>query len=316
MHKSSIFGFTLIAMLFLAATTAGMSMQVLADKDKDDEKYSESLYNEKSNSYEDFYDDKYGNSYDEYYDDDYGDSYGDYSKYPTKDKKFVCKYGPFEGFFVVDPKFCKIKPPPTPEGDAELQCEECIKYWLHTLQGAGTGFINDLAYFINSINYNFPSLANNPVAGCTPVGAGTPNPAATCLPIAASNQEGDLAQVYEICEQLELAIEWIAEQDNISLEAAFVIFRDGPHPSAEQPNGDPETGFVGYTQSPETAEGLLECYETRVLPLLDEEVQQPTPAHIQQPIEQESQMTDSVQQQSTQQKSTQLGIKQLLKSLR
>ena len=31
------------------------------------------------------------------YDDNYGDSY---SKYPIDDKKYECRIGPFEGFFV------------------------------------------------------------------------------------------------------------------------------------------------------------------------------------------------------------------------
>ena len=35
----------------------------------------------------------------------YGDSY--YSQYPTDDKKYECRTGPFEGFFVSSVKFCK-----------------------------------------------------------------------------------------------------------------------------------------------------------------------------------------------------------------
>ena len=37
--------------------------------------------------------------------DKYGDSY--YSKYPTDDKKYECRTGPFEGFFVCSVEFCK-----------------------------------------------------------------------------------------------------------------------------------------------------------------------------------------------------------------
>jgi hypothetical protein len=45
------------------------------------------------------------------------DSYEEmYSKYPTKDKKFVCEEGPFKGFFVVKPKFCDVELPPGPAG--------------------------------------------------------------------------------------------------------------------------------------------------------------------------------------------------------
>ena len=37
--------------------------------------------------------------------DKYGDSY--YSQYPTDDKKYECRTGPFEGFFVGSVEFCK-----------------------------------------------------------------------------------------------------------------------------------------------------------------------------------------------------------------
>ena len=32
-----------------------------------------------------------------------------YSKYPTDDKKYECRTGPFEGFFVSSVEFCKFK---------------------------------------------------------------------------------------------------------------------------------------------------------------------------------------------------------------
>ena len=38
--------------------------------------------------------------------DKYGDSY--YSQYPTDDKKYECRTGPFEGFFVSSVEFCKF----------------------------------------------------------------------------------------------------------------------------------------------------------------------------------------------------------------
>jgi hypothetical protein len=37
--------------------------------------------------------------------DNYGDNY--YSQYPTDDKKYECRTGPFEGFFVSSVEFCK-----------------------------------------------------------------------------------------------------------------------------------------------------------------------------------------------------------------
>jgi hypothetical protein len=39
--------------------------------------------------------------------DKYRDSY--YSQYPTDDKKYECRTGPFEGFFVSSVEFCKFK---------------------------------------------------------------------------------------------------------------------------------------------------------------------------------------------------------------
>ena len=37
--------------------------------------------------------------------DKYGNSY--YSQYPTDDKKYECRTGPIEGFFVSSVEFCK-----------------------------------------------------------------------------------------------------------------------------------------------------------------------------------------------------------------
>jgi integrin beta 3 len=41
-----------------------------------------------------------------YNDNYYGDS-NSYSQYPTDDKKYECRTGPFEGFFVASVEFCK-----------------------------------------------------------------------------------------------------------------------------------------------------------------------------------------------------------------
>ena len=43
-----------------------------------------------------------------YNDNYYGDS-SSYSTYPTDDKKYECRTGPFEGFFVGSVEFCKFK---------------------------------------------------------------------------------------------------------------------------------------------------------------------------------------------------------------
>ena len=44
----------------------------------------------------------------------YSDSYEDmktYSTYPTKDKKYVCQTGQFQGFYVESVEFCELKLP-------------------------------------------------------------------------------------------------------------------------------------------------------------------------------------------------------------
>ena len=69
------------------------------------------------------------------YQDDYGDT--NYSTYPTDDKPYECRTGPFEGFFVSSVEFCKhvkfdkddrkdnnrtgTQGPPGPEGPAGPQ---------------------------------------------------------------------------------------------------------------------------------------------------------------------------------------------------
>src|SRR5215207_3476923 len=37
----------------------------------------------------------------------YGDNSNSYSQYPTYDKNYECRTGPFEGFFVGSVEFCK-----------------------------------------------------------------------------------------------------------------------------------------------------------------------------------------------------------------
>jgi hypothetical protein len=46
-----------------------------------------------------------------YQNDYYGSSYSDssYSKYPTDDKPYECRTGPFKGFFTSSVEFCNVK---------------------------------------------------------------------------------------------------------------------------------------------------------------------------------------------------------------
>jgi hypothetical protein len=98
------------------------------DGDKDENKYRESSY--EPDPYSSSYNMGYGYDSNSYGYDTYGQqqqqqqqqqqpsydqprydyssqgSYGDYSEYKTKDKKYECRTGPFEGFFTSSVEFC------------------------------------------------------------------------------------------------------------------------------------------------------------------------------------------------------------------
>jgi hypothetical protein len=129
MNKSVIIGLFLMASL-LMGTSLNMNMfstAMASEKDRDDKRYHDDRddkyrqstygpdpysssynmgYSYDGNSYD-------GNSYDmasydqQSYDDSYDKrSYSDYSDYKTKDKKYECRTGPFEGFFTSSVEFC------------------------------------------------------------------------------------------------------------------------------------------------------------------------------------------------------------------
>jgi hypothetical protein len=114
----------------LMGTSLNMNMfstAMASEKDRDDKRYHDDRddkyrqstygpdpysssynmgYSYDGNSYD-------GNSYDmasydqQSYDDSYDKrSYSDYSDYKTKDKKYECRTGPFEGFFTSSVEFC------------------------------------------------------------------------------------------------------------------------------------------------------------------------------------------------------------------
>jgi hypothetical protein len=346
MHKS-IITFVLLSSLVMLLATPIVNMN--------------NVFNVKAQGYEDEY--SYDNSY---------------SSYSTEDKKYECRTGPFEGFFVSSVEFCKkvkfdkhdrkdnrdnntgpagpagpvgpvgpqgnpgntgaigpqgiqgpigpngtqgpqgiqgpigpngtqgpqgIQGPIGPNGtqgpqgpaglspinDTGLQCEECIKYWAHTLnQGQFRTFINDLADFINHINFEFDEgdpcedgTQTNPLTGVE------------CLPIAANNEEQDLAQVYEICLQFELAILFKAGDEGTSISEAFDDFAVDFIASVGPPT----------SQEARTAIGLMECFSERVIPILEQEQQEVIQEILSQNQVSEMQMTDSVQQLNQQQNS-------------
>src|SRR5688572_21515504 len=116
MHKSAIFGLFLMASL-LMGTSLNMNMFVSANA-QGMEQYGNDPY---GSSYESSYDAQpyyspqepsYGPhqpSYDQPRHDYRQSSYSDYSDYKTKDKKYECRTGPFEGFFVSSVEFCDPK---------------------------------------------------------------------------------------------------------------------------------------------------------------------------------------------------------------
>lgn len=290
MHKSSIFGLSLVAMLFLAATTTGMSMQVFAQGGG----YGDEYYSDDNRKYG--YEEDYGQSYGK---DPYGDkpSYGDdmYSKYPTKDKKFVCKEGPFKGFFVISLKFCDVELPEGPEGPqgppgprgppgppgepgevpAEIFCEECFKYWLHFLTSAQQvqTLINAFAEAINDVNF--------PNNGCE-----VATPPEGCLPIGSPNDLSTTAQLFDLCEQLDNAIAELIDTDTDASEALDEI-------------GDAVQEILNPAENApvsEIAEAIIDCLQESFIPVAFPPTTTPTPTPVSDEVSE-----PVVEQQSTQQ---------------
>ncbi len=119
MHKSAIFGLFLMASL-LVGTSVNMNMFSSANAQgigQYDNSYQSTYGNDPygGSSYDQSYGyDTYGPqqpSYDNKRSYDYKpqSSYSDYSDYKTKDKKYECRTGPFEGFFVSSVEFCDAK---------------------------------------------------------------------------------------------------------------------------------------------------------------------------------------------------------------
>ena len=145
MHRSAYkFGISLMASLIVLSTVTATipmgNMNIFQDalasgkhSDRYDnyKEYEKSYYsddNQYTSEYNYYYEpmkqqqSSYDNNYN--YDDkkiSYSDSYEDmkkYSTYPTKDKKYVCQTGQFQGFYVESVEFCKLK---IAQGPAGLQ---------------------------------------------------------------------------------------------------------------------------------------------------------------------------------------------------
>ena len=178
-------------------------------------------------------------------------------------------------------------PPGNATANAQLQCEECIKYWTHVLSSGDQfrDFIKDLTEAINSINFDYAPQASptdDPTAAfpgqstptCTDGGNNAnvqgDNPAATCLPQPPSSREDLLAQVFELCVQFELAIDWIIDSPqpptlpgSRTVSQAFELF------ATQFIN---QLGGAACTNTDcKTARGLLDCLRVAVIPLLTAE---------------------------------------------
>ena len=142
MHRSAYkFGISLMASLIvLSALAIPMSNMLFSDamaSGKNHDKYDN--YKEYENYYSQ--DNQYTPDYNYYYEPmeqqqssyDYNNNYGyddtkqvsynnsyedmkKYSTYPTKDKKYVCQTGQFQGFYVESVEFCKLKIAQGPAG--------------------------------------------------------------------------------------------------------------------------------------------------------------------------------------------------------
>jgi hypothetical protein len=213
-----------------------------------------------------------------YYSDD------SYSQYPTDDKKYECRTGPFEGFFVSSVEFCKHikfdkddrkdnrdnktgpagpRGPPGPSAasnDTQIICEECIKYWLHFLN---TGGVNDLIEglidAINEVNFGEPA--------CTPPPVNT-LPGVECLTQGSPSSEQTYAQLFEICEQLDLALRYLVST-GLTPQAALdrietLVLADTP------------------TDVDRIVIGLFDCFAEDLLPVLFPDT--PPPGGISGPV--------------------------------
>ena len=144
LKSANMFGFFLMASLIMLSVSAALigNMNLFSDamasgkhSDKNDNYQEYENYYSQDNQYTPDYNYNYEpmkqqqqqSSYDynnNYgYDDtkqiSYNNSYEDmkkYSTYPTKDKKYVCQTGQFQGFYVESVEFCKLKIAQGPAG--------------------------------------------------------------------------------------------------------------------------------------------------------------------------------------------------------
>jgi hypothetical protein len=120
MHKLAYkFGLFVMTSLIVLSTVASASIgsTSLFENAKASEKYSDKYENSHGYANYEFYGANYYQQPTYYYSQDRqyedkqnsytNDNNNNYNKYPTKDKKYECRTGPFEGFFTSSVEFCK-----------------------------------------------------------------------------------------------------------------------------------------------------------------------------------------------------------------
>jgi len=175
MHRSAYkFGISLMAsLIMLSALAIPMSNMNLFSDAMASGKHSDK--NDNYKEYENYYsqDNHYTPDYNYYYEpmeqyqqssydynnnygyDDtkqvsYNDSYEDmkkYSTYPTKDKKYVCQTGQFQGFYVESVEFCKLKIAQGPPGPAGPQGIPGIPGAIGPQGPAGPNELNSTSFY-------------------------------------------------------------------------------------------------------------------------------------------------------------------------
>jgi hypothetical protein len=160
-------------------------------------------------------------------------------------------------------------------GDTELICEECIKYWLSFLNPQETlVLINALANAINHINFKFIKIGQDQT--CEGPGVKKVNPlrGVECLPVVPPNKIQNAAQIFDICKQLELALKYLDKGPKTSpLEALVQI-------------GKLVYNYEGVNQA--VVLGLFKCLDEFFMPVIFPSYHQPIRAHQESAVDQES----------------------------
>ena len=137
---------------------------------------------------------------------------------------------------------------------SEILCEECIKYWLHFLNEPGTpqNVVNNLMEGINVINFG-PVFCRD----ATPV---NPLAGVECLDQGDTDETiDDQSQLFEICQQLELALEFSTPTN--TLAQAITSLANIEQIILPSPGG-------GNEEIGEDIRAIFDCFEESLLPAL------------------------------------------------